>query len=250
MLTDAQIIDMWANRPFDVAEHSNIVAFARALLSASKPAAPLDPRQHGLPPYPKGHVVGPCVCGSWPGGECLKFPVIPAAPAQSAKPSCPHCGLTDIELSRTCHNSACAAYSREESFYTGWKDAAPQPTQPAKAGEAQHEDAASVDQIPCGWIRGVESYVPGEPTEWNVEFSWGDDEPEDGHKWVPVVFCSTAAPEHAGEAKRFPTPVSISTDKICEIAGKYNLGNPRLDALRCFVNEIIIVNEAEYAKSE
>jgi hypothetical protein len=66
---------------------------------------------------------------------------------------------------------------------------------------------------------------------------------------------SNAAPQpsqpvEAGEAKRFPTPISISTDKICEIAGKYNLGNPRLDALRCFVNEIIIVNEAEYAKSE
>jgi hypothetical protein len=24
------------------------------------------------PPYPKGQVVGPCVCGSWPGGECLR----------------------------------------------------------------------------------------------------------------------------------------------------------------------------------
>lgn len=51
-------------------------------------------------------------------------------------------------------------------------------------------------------------------------------------------------------AKRFPTPISISTDKICELAGKYNLGNPRIDALRGFVNEVIIVNEAEYAKSE
>src|SRR5580692_7041987 len=119
--------------------------------------------------------------------------------------------------------------------------AAPQSSQPVEAGEA-----VQVDQIPCGWIRGVESYVPGEPTEWNVEFSWGDDEPEDGHKWEPV-YRSPAAPAQAGEAKRFPTPISISTEKICEIAGKYNLGNPRLDALRCFVNEIIIVNEAEYA---
>ena len=24
--------------------------------------------------YPEGYVVGPCVCGSWPGGECLKCP--------------------------------------------------------------------------------------------------------------------------------------------------------------------------------
>ena len=26
------------------------------------------------PPYPEGIVVGPCVCGSWPGGECLRCP--------------------------------------------------------------------------------------------------------------------------------------------------------------------------------
>ncbi len=23
-------------------------------------------------PYPAGEVMGPCVCGSWPGGVCLK----------------------------------------------------------------------------------------------------------------------------------------------------------------------------------
>jgi hypothetical protein len=23
-------------------------------------------------PYPAGAVVGPCICGSWPGGECLR----------------------------------------------------------------------------------------------------------------------------------------------------------------------------------
>lgn len=28
-----------------------------------------------VPDYPVGIVVGPCVCGSWPGGECLKCPV-------------------------------------------------------------------------------------------------------------------------------------------------------------------------------
>jgi hypothetical protein len=51
---------------------------------------------------------------------------------------------------------------------------------------------ALTDAVPCGWIRGVESYVPGEPTEWNVEFSWGDDEPEDGHKWEPVYRAALA----------------------------------------------------------
>ena len=31
--------------------------------------------------YPEGDVVGPCICGSWPGGKCLKCPRI-TAPAQ------------------------------------------------------------------------------------------------------------------------------------------------------------------------
>lgn len=52
--------------------------------AASAPAvadAAINPEDVGLPPYPKDHVVGPCVCGSWPGGECLKCPVIPGSPA-------------------------------------------------------------------------------------------------------------------------------------------------------------------------
>lgn len=36
------------------------------------------PVLHNLPEYPRGIVDGPCVCGSWPGGECLRCPVIPA----------------------------------------------------------------------------------------------------------------------------------------------------------------------------
>ena len=32
----------------------------------------------GQPPYPEGVVLGPCVCGSWPGGTCLKCTWIPA----------------------------------------------------------------------------------------------------------------------------------------------------------------------------
>lgn len=37
----------------------------------------LKPSELGLPDYPTGDVVGPCVCGSWPGGKCLRCPVIP-----------------------------------------------------------------------------------------------------------------------------------------------------------------------------
>lgn len=38
-------------------------------------AAAPDPALFDLPSYPAGLVVGPCVCGSWPGGECLQCPV-------------------------------------------------------------------------------------------------------------------------------------------------------------------------------
>ena len=31
------------------------------------------------PAYPEGDVVGPCVCGSWPGGKCLKCPWVEQA---------------------------------------------------------------------------------------------------------------------------------------------------------------------------
>jgi len=34
--------------------------------------------------YPEGDVVGPCICGSWPGGKCLKCPRI-APPATLKK---------------------------------------------------------------------------------------------------------------------------------------------------------------------
>lgn len=30
--------------------------------------------QKKLPEYPEGEVVGPCICGSWPGGACFKCP--------------------------------------------------------------------------------------------------------------------------------------------------------------------------------
>lgn len=35
------------------------------------------PEDYDLPPYPEGEVVGPCICGSWPGGKCLRCRVVP-----------------------------------------------------------------------------------------------------------------------------------------------------------------------------
>ena len=36
----------------------------------------LPPEALGLPAYPTSDVVGACVCGSWPGGECLRCPTV------------------------------------------------------------------------------------------------------------------------------------------------------------------------------
>jgi hypothetical protein len=40
-----------------------------------------EPAQQEPVAYPEGDVVGPCICGSWPGGKCLKCPRI-TTPAQ------------------------------------------------------------------------------------------------------------------------------------------------------------------------
>lgn len=34
-----------------------------------------SPEFYSLPSYPKDDVVGPCVCGGWPGGKCFRCPV-------------------------------------------------------------------------------------------------------------------------------------------------------------------------------
>jgi hypothetical protein len=41
----------------------------------------LFPPNFGLPEYPMGQVSGPCVCGSWPGGECLRCPIRTPTPS-------------------------------------------------------------------------------------------------------------------------------------------------------------------------
>lgn len=44
--------------------------------------------------YPDGYVVGPCICGSWPGGKCLKCPRITPQPQREWQ------GLTDDEVTQ------------------------------------------------------------------------------------------------------------------------------------------------------
>lgn len=45
-------------------------------------AAPDGWKWQLVPDYPEGDVTGPCICGSWPGGKCLR-----CAPAQQKEPS-------------------------------------------------------------------------------------------------------------------------------------------------------------------
>jgi hypothetical protein len=54
--------------------------FIREVYAAARAAAPQPPatRSEAQPPYPEGEVVGPCVCGSWPGGRCLRCEWRPA----------------------------------------------------------------------------------------------------------------------------------------------------------------------------
>lgn len=76
-------------------------AIAKMLGVVAQPASPKEaweremrPRLEALtaappvarerPAYPEGHVDGPCVCGSWPGGPCLKCEWREAAPAPEA----------------------------------------------------------------------------------------------------------------------------------------------------------------------
>jgi hypothetical protein len=42
--------------------------------------------------YPEGDVVGPCVCGSWPGGKCLKCPRVEQAEKPPKESGCAECG--------------------------------------------------------------------------------------------------------------------------------------------------------------
>lgn len=97
----------------------------------------------GRPEYPVGEVVGPCVCGSWPGGECLKCEWIPAAPAVPA-PGTPW--LQELER--------LAEKMMRDSWATG-SDAAWKPGMAALLAHAatppQAAPVAQLSEPPEGW---------------------------------------------------------------------------------------------------
>lgn len=61
--------------PFrDLIEPTAAILAAHGIDADGNPVAKVEE----VTPYPVGEVVGACVCGSWPGGECLRCPRIPA----------------------------------------------------------------------------------------------------------------------------------------------------------------------------
>ena len=71
--------DGWLLADFEPEMYAAITAIKEALA---------QPEQEPVA-YPDGDVVGPCICGSWPGGKCLKCPRITTPPQRE------WVGLTD-----------------------------------------------------------------------------------------------------------------------------------------------------------
>lgn len=67
-----QFLAPWLVTPADEHDRRDMITAVRALL-----AEPM-PEDGGLAAYPTGDVVGPCVCGSWPGGRCFRCRVVRA----------------------------------------------------------------------------------------------------------------------------------------------------------------------------
>ena len=61
--------------------HQDVLTAARNLADIAKADAPKGFKWQLVPDYPTGEVVGACICGSWPGGKCLRCePVFPTPP--------------------------------------------------------------------------------------------------------------------------------------------------------------------------
>lgn len=69
-LVDAEAEDARHDRTPATLFH-RLRARIRARIAALEEAADIS-GAFVAPPYPEGRVVGPCVCGSWPGGGCLR----------------------------------------------------------------------------------------------------------------------------------------------------------------------------------
>ena len=68
----------------DEGDRHRAITFLRQAIEQAEKQEPVT--------YPDGYVVGPCICGSWPGGKCLKCPRITPQPQRE------WVGLTDEEM--------------------------------------------------------------------------------------------------------------------------------------------------------
>lgn len=78
----------------------------------------------------------------------------------------------------------------------------------AKLSGEHAPDETAGEPVPTAWMRGIRSYIPGEPDEWNADFSYGDDRP-DGDGWVPLYRMPVRA---SSEGVPIPDQTRASTD--------------------------------------
>jgi hypothetical protein len=141
-------------------------------------------------------------CGGNGCFACLKSaaptPERADADTAGAKPTCPHCGLTDIEFSRVCHNSACSGYAKEESFYRGWENTAA----PASQGRADAgKDAALLEALRK--IAAIENKMYGG--------DWDEIEEARSIASIAILAANKEAPERA-------EPRALTDERAKEIA--------------------------------
>jgi hypothetical protein len=242
------------SRDVDTRRKQNQIDHAIELLSASKPAAlegwkmvPVEPDDAMIEAAQKvWHTPYQCADPTMHVWDAMlaASPATPSSDMQDDRGAllpCPFCGDQAEYKYNSFHDDDSMAVCRccgAQAFWKKWQARAAStsanvaPAATVQAGEAIYQRLTQRDPELWSDVRKATFDVCA------------------GRRRIVYAAPQSSQPVEAGEAKRFPTPISISTDKICEIAGKYNLGNPRLDALRGFVNEVIIVNEAEYAKSE
>jgi hypothetical protein len=52
--------------------------------------------------------------------------------------------------------------------------------------DALKRETVELRLIPTAWMRGIRCAAPGEPDEWDVDFVYGEDEPDNTKGWIPL----------------------------------------------------------------
>jgi len=129
----------------DAANELKYAAAAESLKQAVRTLIDAESQEPAQPDaYPIGEVVGACICGSWPGGECLKCPRI--APQEPALDHTQHVSNDCVECLRM-ERDAAIAKSQE----------------PAQAGKVE-----AVDEV-IGYVSGTNEHPSGKTIVWHVD---------------------------------------------------------------------------------